>query len=195
MPLPHGRLIILLAVIAYLSISLVACNDAERCDLKVEQAPAIRRIKLGKTVAEINSLFPKPLIPNPKLPVEPYGYSQERVWGVGVPQLEGIDELELSFLDGRVFSIRIKYKDEAVPRDKRAFLARVMESLGLADVWGNSGNKDRVDCYGFYLSILHRAPGGTFLELTDVDRKLEFSLRSSKEFERVQEEKRRKFNP
>ena len=146
MSLARNSLVILLAV----TITQFGCK--QKCTLSVEQSPAIRGIRLGMTEAQITALLRQPL--SQDLHGEDrfdINYKLRRILG-GSPSLNGISNIELNFLDDKLYFIRVYYQNNGEWRDSAQFLRTIAPQLGLPppEEWDDAGGNDypRIECNG-----------------------------------------------
>lgn len=136
--------------------SLLACAEPKppnekfdgRCQLRIGQSPEVRGLRLGMTVEEVRRRFPALPIPAPSKVGSIYIRLSkldpaEEDFGLN---LEGVNELSLSFLDGRVSDVRVMYEATREPLTEQEFSSRLSEALNLPHFLSE------LECYDFRLT-------------------------------------------
>lgn len=180
--------------------ALVACskpvppNDKfdGRCQLRVEQSPEVRGLRLGTTLEEVKKRFPTLEIP-PTDEIGSTGLEMSRYapdWkGDRGLNFEGINRIGFSFLDGRIYRISIHYERKSESISQEEFASALSETYSLPFFI------DKLECYDFRLTADARmvAHGyGPELYLEDVAAWRTYFERLKPVAERLEAEKNRR---
>lgn len=139
------------------------------CTLNREQAPSVGGFRLGMTIAEVNQLVPTWTVSK----ADDLGVARGEVKSDGVAQLnrmtsffEGVDDISLEFVDGRLSFIRVAYPVTNRWSSKDQFLSVMAPMFQLQGRWKpfydwqNKEVRDAedlrdlgIECGGFRLSV------------------------------------------
>jgi hypothetical protein len=185
-----------------------------KCDVRPEEAPALRGFRLGMEIAEVRkALSDFKMIGSDIQPRDELGASSVVFRGTKGASLKGVSKLALKFLDDRVTSISVTY-DGSVKWDNAAqFLSRINTALSFPDAWRFTGPRDtgeyKMTCRGLNLEVDFNAglyPTLTFnnseapkIVIKRKEEKDELRRRAEAEREekrqRAEEERRKEFKP
>lgn len=117
-----------------------------RCRLRIEQSLEVRGLRLGMTVEEVKKRFPALEIPSADeagdtgLEVNKYGPNWRGDLGLN---LEGVNRIGFSALDGRVRRISLQYERKPERISREEFSSLLSETFNLPSF------VDRLECYDF----------------------------------------------
>jgi hypothetical protein len=133
------------------------------CSLRIPQSPTIRGLKLGMPLTEVRSLFPSMAreaallsgIPGRTVPDET-GFLSKYIYSPNLTNknFEGIDELQMDFLDGRLVSFSVDYDYSTKWAGIDEFVSKMSSALNLPMAWTDNRmvleeKSKRMDCDGF----------------------------------------------
>ncbi|MGH9942301.1 MAG: hypothetical protein ACRD9R_08085 [Pyrinomonadaceae bacterium] len=153
-------------LLAPAAIILVCATQlaAQQTPCALTQAPEFRGFRLGMTPSEARESLDDPTLFDAKLsPGSNAESTAVRLSGAELkPETgEGIDDVNLSFVDGRLSFVRVSHHADALWSNSREFVERVSESLGLpkpgnSPAAGNGGNdKYQINCNGFAVTLAY----------------------------------------
>jgi hypothetical protein len=125
------------------------------CNIRLDNAPAVRGLKLGQTVEQVKAVLPTLLKRGSEATRDPeIGVLESRV-RVNAPEympgFAGIDQVNILFLDDRLSQVKIVY-DQSVRWQKESdFTSKVSESLNLPNAWEDTIGGSIMNCDGFFL--------------------------------------------
>jgi hypothetical protein len=130
------------------------------CHLTLDQAPAIRGLRLGQSIADVKAILPTLLHRESGAVEDPdIGALQAKVHvdvAAYKPAFDGIDRVNVMFLDKRLAQISIIYDHSIEWKGGDEFTARISESLRLPNAWLSvlPSNTDflSMQCNGFLLT-------------------------------------------
>ena len=117
-----------------------------RCQLRVEQSPEVRGLRLGMTLEEVKKRYPALEIPaadeasGTDIEVNKYGPNWRGDLGFN---LEGVNRINFSSVDGRVSRISIHYERKPERISREEFSSLLSETFNLPSFI------DRLECYDF----------------------------------------------
>ncbi len=144
-------------------------NSGSACAMTIAQSPALRGLKLGMSIDEVQKLFPKKILKSENYGMPPPYLGFRRI-SLGLAtdplvandkittvDLSGIKSGEMQFLDDVLTSVKFFYDDtSSFYQRENEFHGKVAESLNLPNVWeGNYLNcgefrvKAKVDAYTY----------------------------------------------
>jgi serine protease Do len=175
------------------------------CDLRLKDAPALRGLRLGMSVAEVSSRFGglRPTLRRCGLSTL---YLSDRQLLAAARGFEGVALVRLILLDDRVVYLNVGYGREFPFKSFDEYLSTLSSSLGLPGTWRRvAGAPDfeqahSMTCEGFVVAA--GRVGSLYVELHDtevmqtlVKRDIEAGQRQKQEAEREAERRRRSFKP
>jgi len=186
-------------------------RGGQKCELRLAQSPALRGFRLGMTMGEISSRFPRYEITE----ADSCGHRNltlDAAWGrlkaeARDPRdFEGVKNVRLAFLDGRLTYIRMTYDNGTSWKGIGEYLAAVSSSLGLPASWYKAegstdvSNTHMIGCDGF--KVVAGFEAGSYVELHDtaavqsmLRRKVEDDAKRKREAEEEKERRRKAFRP
>lgn len=146
-----------------------------RCQLTIDQAPAIRGFRLGMDVNEILALMPEGVEKfNVKTMLEkasrPPGYgltdfsisrNQVLPTQANLERFAGVEDFRFFILDNRIVEINVKYSSlssrERPNWTAQSWAAKIVQAFSLPDLsfWDTKVYPRRITCSGFSASINH----------------------------------------
>jgi hypothetical protein len=127
-----------------LCIPAVARAQQAPCQLKLEDAPEIRGFRLGMSAAQVKARFPVF-----QLKPDEYGVAEFliQVGGnvFGDKSLDGVESISLYFVDERLASFNVSYKNVIAWQSDEQFRERISRALNLPAAW----NGPTLRCEGF----------------------------------------------
>ena len=175
------------------------------CNLRLKDAPALRGLRLGMSVAEVSARLGglRPTLGRCGLSTLYLSDRQLLAAGRG---FEGVALVRLILLDDRVVYLNVGYGREFPFKSFDEYLSTLSSSLGLAGTWRRvAGAPDferahAMTCEGFVVAA--GRIGSLYVELHDteavqtlVKRDIEAGQRQKQEAEREAERRRRSFKP
>jgi hypothetical protein len=166
-------------------------NAQEKCTLK--EAPEVRGFKLGQTLAETKSRLQSVRF----VTASDEGYSTEILDGYALrlkdrEQFKDISSVWISFLDGKLVSIDIRYDNSIKWNDATEFSNKVSDALKLPKIWLRENSfTNHLDCDGFFIEV--RVFKG--LETTLIIKRSDLEATLQKRREAAEEKKRQDFKP
>lgn len=136
-------------------------SGASECQLRLAQVPALRGIRLGMNLEQVLAQIPGAESDSDllaRLSRDYFGSRSARVnpgsYATSKEKFSGIESIDLSFLDGRLISLFVRYNGPEW-RSREQFAARVAEVLNLPGVgaWKSNNNALSVACDGFEISV------------------------------------------
>ena len=164
------RSLALLAVIAGSAASVLAQEPT--CPLK--QAPEFNGLQLGMTLAEVKDMLADTSMFDAKISSNKIGAQAVRVSGAELKDeyAEGVDDVNLTFVDKRLAVIRVAYHS-GVWFGAKDFFKQNSEKLGIpAPATPNTsrdrgGERYRVDCVGFTATLVYSFGVSPNVTITD----------------------------
>lgn len=134
-------------------------RGGRQCELKVGQAPALRGFRLGMTLLEVSSRFPRYALPEADSCAR-LNFSLDTATGrLGAyarrpEEFAGVSRLDLAFFDGRLAYLRLTYDRSTSWGSTDEYLAALSGALGLPASWhkageGTADHAHVVGCDGF----------------------------------------------
>lgn len=170
-----------------------------RCDLRLNNAPKIRSLRLGMTKDEVLNVFDD--IYDNKSPFferrSPFLYARPDILRNGVVSYVfyntyGFDALQMDFFNSDLHQFVVKYSEATVNFTNEQFRLKIIESFNLPDSdWEDSyttyffsrGLGKKIECAEFEIEVA----GGNILAMTN--------LITSKKIEESEQRKREVFKP
>ncbi|HEX8847230.1 MAG TPA: hypothetical protein VF791_21480 [Pyrinomonadaceae bacterium] len=141
------------------------CAFAQKPTCQVKQAPEFNGFHLGMSALDVKDLlFDSSLFDSKMSAVNKTGTQAVRLSGAELKDeyAEGIDEVNLTFVDKRLAIIKATYNGAVTWRNAEDFFKQVSEKLGLpqssasAQTRGSRGNeKYRFDCTDFAVTLAY----------------------------------------
>jgi hypothetical protein len=171
-------------------LSQSGVQSEKRCNVRLDNAPTIRGLKLGQTVEQVKAALPTLLKRGSEATQDPGIGALESHVQVNaaeyMPGFAGINQVNVLFLDERLAQIKIVYDQSVRWQRESDFTSKVSESLNLPNAWEDSFGGSIMNCDGFFLraEIGHcTSPTGLLIKLTnlteEVDRRMK--LRDEKQ--------------
>jgi hypothetical protein len=156
------RVPLLLAVIAACAaFALAQKSPPQQCS--IPKAPEFRGFYLGMTPLEVRSKLEDTTLFDLNAPKGPTGSQAVRLSAAELKEelAEGIDEINLAFVDGKLAAIKVTYNGAMTWDNGQDFINKTSASLGLpkptaANSSGDRGNeKYRFECKTFAVSLAY----------------------------------------
>jgi hypothetical protein len=153
------RFIFLTAIVLACAFSAIAQQSS--CALK--QAPEFRGFRLGMTSLDVRAKLEDSTLFDANMASSKAAGQGVRISAAELKEslAEGIDEINLAFIDGRVAMIKVTYSSAMTWDGGQDFLLKESQSLGLpkpsaANSTGSTGNeKYKVECKAFAVSLAY----------------------------------------
>lgn len=180
-------------------------SNAGWCQLTPEQSPDMRGFRLGMSLREVLARFKRLTLP----PVDTCGrlslrfnatYGTLREYALRPQEFDGIVQIRLTFVDGRLAYIQLFY-DSFPWKSMAGYLAQVSTSLHLPSRWrpavggGNPTKAQVIGCNGF--KVIAGRLSAPFVELHDtallrtlMERGVESQSRKRREAEKERERRK-----
>lgn len=144
-----------------LSIAGLAFGQKAQCALK--QAPEFRGFHLGMTTLDVRDKLEDATLFDLNAPRQGPGSQAVRLSAAELKEniAEGIDEINLAFIDGKLALIKVTFNDVMTWESAQDYLAKMSEKLGLpkptsANTTGDRGNeKYKFECSGFAVALAY----------------------------------------
>jgi hypothetical protein len=144
--------------------------EAPQCKRTLEQAPELRGLKLGMSLQQVSKLYPGATtkfsaagMRNKVYGLEEREISRDAEHGASASRLADVHAIELDFIDGRLYRMRIYYDKSISWDDVEEFALRVSGGLNLPSAWANSdiggGDRRHLHCGAFSLTASTEEPG------------------------------------
>jgi hypothetical protein len=127
----------------------------------ITQSPEFRGFHLGMTPLEVRSKLEDTTLFDINAPKGPTGSQAVRISAAELKEelAEGIDELNLAFVDGKLAAIKVTYTDAVTWDNGQDFINKTLTALGLPQPTNspeNKGNeKYRLECKGFAVTLAY----------------------------------------
>lgn len=155
------------AIALILSIGLCITSGCQKkCMLSMDHAPDLRGFKLGMSLEDVRSRFPSFKAPHQDefgkavlsiIPTDSAmpGGAQDNLANITLhPELRGAGKIILTFVDGKVATVKVYYPKDIKWNSVDEFALRTAEALNLPDAWSTtSATPD-------HRSMSCREPGG-----------------------------------
>ena len=139
-------------------------SQAAQCALK--QAPQFRGFHLGMTTLDVRDKLEDTTLFDINVPKTGAGSHSVRISAAELKEelAEGIDEINLAFVDGKLAVIKVTYSGAQTWDNGQDFINKTSESLGLPKPSETSGNgssenkgneKYRYECKGFAVAMAY----------------------------------------
>ena len=153
------RLLTLFAFVSFCG----AYSFAQEPVCKLSQAPELSGFRLGMSQTELIDLLEDPASLDSKLSATKNAIKTEAINITGAElkekYAEGVDTVNLSFVDGKLFVIKVTYHGGTNWGNQEDFIAGVSEKLGLpktsAPVRGRGNEKHKVECQKFTATLAY----------------------------------------
>jgi hypothetical protein len=155
------RSLAVLAIIAASASGVMAQKPpVPTCPLK--QAPAFNGFQLGMTLTDVKEMLADTSLVEAKISVNKIGAMALRLSGAELKDeyAEGVDDVNLTFVDGRLAVIRVAYHS-GVWFGAKDFFKQNSEKLGVPEPSTTNTSRDRggeryrVDCVGFSATLAY----------------------------------------
>lgn len=132
-----------------------------QCALK--EAPQFRGFHLGMTTMDVRGKLEDTTLFDLNAPRKGPGSQAVRLGAAELKEAiaEGIDEINLAFIDGKLALIKVTFNDVVPWENAQDYLTKMSETLGLpkpvlANTTGNRGNeKYKFECLGFAVALAY----------------------------------------
>lgn len=188
----------------------------EKCNLNIDQAPALRGFRLGMTTAQVAErlgITPPPAndLGQATIIIDDIYSSDETKPDVGVmlltskhiPDFDGVENVQLELVDGRLARIEVAYTDDIRWKSSGEFAENTAKLLNLPGTWDDVGDSKYSDYKslmcgsppfivhaGYKTQINHLDKGKVlFIELQDLMQSIEPTVRKVEK--REEQEKQR----
>jgi hypothetical protein len=152
-------------LVAFLLFSGAAVS-AQTAACASQQVPELRGFRLGMNLLEVRKTLAETTLFDTKVSqTNSVGSRAVRISGAELKEEngEGVDDVDLTFIDERLSMIRITYNSAMRFEGAQDFLKRVTESMGLSGISatevtqvGNRGNeKYKLECKTFSVSLVY----------------------------------------
>lgn len=198
-----NRIFIILCFL-FIFVSSDLGQNIPKCELKPEQSPEIRGLKLSMTADELKRKFPNLQVPIP----DEFGLAHFYIAFFPLPDrfnisygtenadnhydtrkfsaFKGWEQLEFELLDNRVVTLKIDYDASVKWNDLSAFTSQMTSLLKLPDSW----SEDSLNCDGF------RVNAEVFSGKATIQFSSEVAVKTYENRKKEAEEKKRKeFKP
>ena len=163
-------------------------ETASVCTLKLEQAPEVRGFKLGMTIAQVKTQYPRLEVPKPNkyglaqllLEFVPSDLSMRKgmvtlenstlVSTHNYPEFQGLRYATFRFFDDKIYFIELQYDGKTKWRDIDEFAERISISLKLPREWEEMQESEEqllIRCQGFRVIVKLENPTTPLLHLSD----------------------------
>jgi hypothetical protein len=168
------------------------------CTLKISEAPAINRLKLGMTEAEVLAVFPgskddaelRSALSKPRGPLGNSSFLLTPSKYESPAEYKAVNRVTFSMLDGRVSSFTINYNGPEWPHVDR-FVEKFVEGkeLPAVDQWepyaGMENQMKTLTCTDFSIRVFNGGEGGNqnyvLVQDLEADKKLKERRRKARE--------------
>lgn len=168
------------------------------CTLKISEAPAINRLKLGMTEAEVLAVFPgskddaelRSALSKPRGPLGNSSFLLTPSKYESPAEYKAVNRVTFSMLDGRVSSFTINYNGPEWPHVDK-FVEKFVEGKDLpaADQWepyaGMENQMKTLTCTDFSIRVFNGGEGGNqnyvLVQDLEADKKLKERRRKARE--------------
>lgn len=139
-----------LGLLFFLLFAAAPCGaqNADVCDLKSNEAPALFNLRLGMSPEDVQAVFGSDL----KIKNKKNGnrvFFQNFIKEPAPPVLSGVRALYLRFFDRRLYEIEIFYEDKPEIKTIEDFTNYLSATLRLPNSWLNGHNKQIIKCADF----------------------------------------------
>lgn len=141
-------------------------QTASRCQMKIEDSPAVRGFSLRSKTTDIQKAFPKLKIDAPDkfgvsnvvVPFDrlvSYGQDEESITvnTEDFPQYKGLESIDFEILDGQVVILTIEYDSSVSWKNIAEFIKHTSNTLKLPNEWNYTGYEEfqtaSMDCLDF----------------------------------------------
>lgn len=141
-----------------IAISICAASAFAQAPVCTQtEAPELNGFRLGMTIAELTEMLEDASVLDAKLSS---GASKIKTQVVNITgaelkekHAEGVDNVNLSFVDGKLFVIKVTYHGGTIWSSQEEFIAKVSEKLGLPKpsnaARGRGNEKYKIECRKF----------------------------------------------
>lgn len=148
---------ILIAVVAAWcgAVTASALQPQPTCNLKVENAPAVRGFRLGMTTAEVKARVPNLIIKDTGFGAAESYFSVSVFNGAPPEIFKGVNHLSMSFTDKRLVRLSVEYANQIKWRNADQFAEKVSAGLKLPKLWQADGDGATrlLTCDGFTVYV------------------------------------------
>lgn len=151
-----------LAVMAIVAAGSAAAVTAQKPACPLKQAPAFNGFQLGMTLADVKDMLADTSLFEAKISSNKIGAQALRLSGAELKDefAEGVDDVNLTFVDKRLAVIRVAYHS-GVWFGAKDFYKQNTEKLGIPEPSSSNTSRDRggeryrVDCLGFSATLAY----------------------------------------
>jgi hypothetical protein len=132
-------------------------SQTPKCNLTLEQAPELRGLKLGMSPEQFDDIYPGMktnsigVIASNVVGLEERHISQESEPGTSASRLQDVNNIDVRFIDGRLYWIHIYYDRSVTWNTVDEFALKVSESLNLPPAWTRQLSSRELICGSFSL--------------------------------------------
>jgi hypothetical protein len=159
-----------LVVAIILLQAFVAPAQESKCTLKQAQLPAapeLHGFHLGLTIAQAQTLVPTLVLSKPdEFGFVSTSFTPELITTLDKATYQDIRTVSLEFLDGRLTSLWIGYKDSFKWKKLDETIAGLNKSLGLPTVWRTRMLEEQLGCADFQIGV-RMVAGGPSIRIFD----------------------------
>jgi hypothetical protein len=173
--------------LATLILVVVQSSGAQEpgCNLKASNLDAIaefRGLKLGMTPVEVRAMVPVLLIPPPdEFGLSKTSFSPDFAESLDKSLFESIRTVSLEFIDGRLTSIWVGYKDSFKWQTVDSAIDGLTKELHLPNGWQPKARERQLVCADFRLAISSVSGGASIRLVDDVAKQVWQDRRTAKE--------------
>lgn len=160
------RLALLLTVVAASAVFGFAQKKSQATPCAINQAPVFRGFYLGMSTLEVRSKLEDTTLFDLNVPKSATGSHAVRISAAELKEelAEGIDEINLAFVDGKLAAIKVTYSGAETWDNGQDFINKTSASLGLPQPTATTGNgssenkgneKYRFECKGFAVTMAY----------------------------------------
>lgn len=189
-------------------------EPTSKCSIGLENAPELRRMKLGMSITDVEKTVGKKLeLQEDETAIYDIETAKRETRKVGVMKfsedkpksllLEGVSKISLSFYENQLFDIDMFYLKEYVQwKDNEEFVVFLSSKFNLPkEAWRISSNLSTIACDGFNLSVNAEKYGSSiyltnlvvFSEIQNKGRKIIKDEKTKQK--QVEEDKKKNFKP
>lgn len=180
------------------SVTTSSVHEPTACTLKLSEAPAIHRLKLGMTEAEVLAVFPgskddpelRSALSKPRGPLGNSSFLLTPSKYTSPADYKDVSRVNFSMLDGRVSSFTINYNGPEWPNIDK-FVEKFVEGKDLPapDQWepyaGMENQMKTLTCTDFSIRVFNGGEGGNqnyvLVQDLEADKKLKERRRKARE--------------
>jgi hypothetical protein len=147
-----SRILPALLVGLFCAAYAVAQQPPQTCKLKVENSPELRGFRLGMSLEQIRTRFPKARFYEGNFGQSRLELQSNVLQEADPEKFRGVETIFLDLLDGRVVSVSATYDGAVKWQSIAQFAAAVSEALKLPPAW-EADQSGRMNCDGFQIFV------------------------------------------